>query len=54
MKFFLTRIEDLRTEDAVCCTDCKACCVNVILIFGYINKIDLIEVYSVEGNRVLG
>ena len=42
VKFFLTRIEGLRTEDVVHCTDCKAHWGNVIVILGYINKIDLI------------
>ena len=37
VKFFLTRIEGLRTEHVVHRTDCK-----VIVIFGYINKTDLI------------
>ena len=42
VKFFLTRVEGLRTEDVVHCTDCKAHWGNVIVILGYINKIDLI------------
>ena len=41
-RFFLTWIEGLRTEDVVHCADCKAHWGNVIVILGYINKIDLI------------
>ena len=41
-KFFLTRVECLRTENVVHCTDCKAHWGNVIAIFIYINKTDLI------------
>ena len=43
VKFFLTRTEGLRTEDVVHCTACKAQWGNVIVILGYINKIDLIR-----------
>ena len=52
VKFFLTRIEGLRTEDVVHCTDCKAHWGNVIVILGYINKINLIfwaSLYSCGG-----
>ena len=42
VKFFLARIEGLRTEDVVHCTDCKAHWGKVIVILDYINKIDLI------------
>ena len=38
-KFFLTRIEGLRTED-VHCADCNAPWGDVIVILGYRNKID--------------
>ena len=41
VKFFLTRIKVLRTEDVDHCTDCKAHWGNVIVILGYINKTDL-------------
>ena len=43
----LTRIEGLRTEDVVHFTDCKAHWGNVIVILGYINKIDLIWSYLI-------
>ena len=39
-KFFITQIKGLRTEDVV--HYCKAHCDNVIVILGYVNKIDLI------------
>ena len=39
-KFFLARIESLRMEDVVHCTDCEAHWGSVIEILGYINKTD--------------
>ena len=41
-KFFLTRIEGLRAEHVIHCTDCKAHSGNVIVILGYLNTTDLI------------
>ena len=41
-KFFITRIEGLKTQDVIHCTDCKAHWGNVIVILGCIDQIDLI------------
>ena len=53
MKFFLTRIEGLRTEDAVDCTDCKAHWGDVIAILGSINKIDLKFILNNSGKSYI-
>ena len=42
LKFSVTLIEGLMTEDVVHCTVCKTHWGNVIVILGYLNKIDLI------------
>ena len=47
-KFFLTQIEGLRREDVVQCTECKAHWGNVIVILGYMNKNDLIGLWSLS------
>ncbi len=52
-EFFLIRIVGLRTEDVICCTDCKAPWGKLcFVILSYINKFDLTWLLCVDPLRL--